>query len=232
MAMTKSGVENRGQASVVDKAGRCSADGHRSLRLATCRYHQPQPARTRRRRAFSMKQSVDRNHKERAKRWLFYRADALQGLHHSQRGVMKFAKKFMDNLQSPSGSQSQSLFWLSFLVVRSLALRSLTIQRFFAGGRRPCAVVGSHNLYDTDLSSAYPPRHDVCRRGQRARKPRSTPWLPLSFLWSFGIANQTSWNRSPYGLSQQDLDVCQRLGAGLRRTRPGCRSAAFPQRGP
>ena len=64
--------------------------------------------------------------------------------------------------------------------------------------------------YDTDYRR-YPPVHDVSVevKGQAALDARNY----ASFLWSFGIANQTSWNQSPW-FPQQDLDVYQRLGAG------------------
>jgi murine toxin len=53
------------------------------------------------------------------------------------------------------------------------------------------AVVGGHNLYDTDYRQ-YPPVHDVSVevKGPAALDARNF----ASYLWSSGIANQTSWN--------------------------------------
>ncbi len=53
------------------------------------------------------------------------------------------------------------------------------------------AVVGGHNLYDSDYRQ-YPPVHDVSVEvlGPAAIDARNF----ASYLWSFGIANQTSWN--------------------------------------
>lgn len=99
-------------------------------------------------------------------------------------------KEFMDNLKRALLGVKVKVYFGVYYAVSPTTGPMFNHSKIFASDAGH-AVVGGHNLYDTDYRQ-YPPVHDVSVEvmGPAALDARNY----ASFLWSFGIADQTSWN--------------------------------------
>lgn len=184
--MTKSGVENRAQASVDKLAVAMQMVIESAISIVDITSLDPPRGPAGEKGVFY--KAIVNGIKERAKRGSFT-VRMLFGKP-PQSGRDEVHKEFMDNLKRALVGVKVKVYFGVFFSWSGSSVAIFNHSKIFASDAAH-AVVGGHNLYDTDYRQ-YPPVHDVSVevKGPAALDARNY----ASFLWSFGIANQTSWN--------------------------------------
>lgn len=184
--MTKSGVESRAQASVDKLALAMQMVIESAISIVDITSLDPPRGPAGEKGVFY--KSIVNGIKERAKRGPFT-VRMLFGKPPAS-GRDEVHKEFMDNLKRSLAGIRVKVYFGVYCAISPSTGPIFNHSKIFASDAGH-AVVGGHNLYDTDYRQ-YPPVHDVSVevKGPAALDARNF----ASFLWSFGIADQSTWN--------------------------------------